>query len=100
MGYSGAAFNTEKVLVEFASKEGSIAVCEDGRGLDFDEDLAKKILSQDEVEINCLLYTSGVAVCSFRIFCNYLTWFCNTRCVCQSQIPVSYTHLRDKRHIL
>ena len=28
MGYSGAEFNTEKVLVEFASKEGSIAVCD------------------------------------------------------------------------
>lgn len=45
MGYSGAAFNTEKVLSrEFASKEGSIAVCEDGRGLDFDENLAKENL--------------------------------------------------------
>ena len=64
MGYSGAAFNTEKVLVEFASKEGSIAVCEDGRGLDFDEDLAKKILSQDEVEINVTLQEgSGSATC-------------------------------------
>ena len=64
MGYSGAAFNTEKVLVEFASKEGSIAVCEDGRGLDFDEALAKKILSQDEVEINVTLQEgSGSATC-------------------------------------
>ena len=64
MGYSGAEFNTEKVLVEFASKEGSIAVCEDGRGLDFDEDLAKKILSQDEVEINVTLQEgSGSATC-------------------------------------
>ena len=64
MGYSGAEFNTEKVLVEFASKEGSIAVCEDGRGLDFDEDLAKKILSQDEVEINVTLQEgSGRATC-------------------------------------
>ena len=33
MGYSGAEFNTEKVLVEFASKEGSIAVC-GGRQMD------------------------------------------------------------------
>ena len=64
MGYSGAEFNTEKVLVEFASKEGSIAVCEDGRELDFDEDLAKKILSQDEVEINVTLQEgSGSATC-------------------------------------
>ena len=40
------------------------AVCEDGRGLDFDEDLAKKILSQDEVEINVTLQEgSGSATC-------------------------------------
>lgn len=55
MGYSGAAFDTEGVLVEFASRAGSIAVCENGRGLAFDEDLAKKILSEDEIEINVTL---------------------------------------------
>lgn len=55
MGYSGAAFDTEGVLVEFASKAGTIAVCENGRGLAFDEDLAKKILSEDEIEINVTL---------------------------------------------
>ena len=64
MRSSGAECNTEKVLVEFACTEGSIAVCEDGRGLDFDEDLAKKILSQDEVEINVTLQEgSGSATC-------------------------------------
>ncbi len=55
MGYSGAAFDTEGVLVEFASKAGTIAVCENGRALDFDEDLAKKILSEEEIEINVTL---------------------------------------------
>lgn len=55
MGYSGAEFNTEDVLVEFTSKAGNIAVCEKGRGLDFDEDLAKKILTEDEIEINVTL---------------------------------------------
>ncbi len=55
MGYSGAPFNTEEVTVEFASKAGSIAVCEKGRGLDFSEELAKKILSEEEVEINVTL---------------------------------------------
>ncbi|MDY5483820.1 MAG: bifunctional glutamate N-acetyltransferase/amino-acid acetyltransferase ArgJ [Clostridium sp.] len=55
MGYSGAAFDTEGVLVEFASRAGSIAVCENGRGLPFDEDLAKKILTEDEIEINVTL---------------------------------------------
>lgn len=55
MGYSGAPFNTEEVTVEFASKAGSIAVCEKGRGLDFNEETAKKILSEEEVEINVTL---------------------------------------------
>lgn len=64
MGYSGAPFDTEAVLVEFASDEGSIAVCENGRGLDFDEDLAKKILSRDEVKINVTLREgAGEATC-------------------------------------
>ena len=52
MGYSGAAFNTEEVTVEFASKAGTVTVCEKGRGLDFNEELAKEILDQEEVEIN------------------------------------------------
>lgn len=55
MGYSGAPFDTEEVKVEFASKAGSIAVCEKGRGLDFSEEMAKKILSEEEVEINVTL---------------------------------------------
>ncbi len=52
MGYSGARFDPEKVDVSFASGAGEILVCRQGRGLDFDEDLAKKILSGDEVDID------------------------------------------------
>ena len=64
MGYSGAAFNTEEVKVEFASKAGTVTVCEKGRGLDFDEDLAKEILDQEEVEINVTLQEgSGNVTC-------------------------------------
>ena len=55
MGYSGAAFDTEAVKVEFASKQGSVLVCENGRGVDFSEELAKQILSEEEVEINVTL---------------------------------------------
>jgi len=52
MGYSGEAFDPDKVDVHFASAAGDIAVCEQGRGLAFDEDLAKKILTEHDVEIN------------------------------------------------
>ena len=52
MGYSKAPFRPEYVDVTFASAAGEIKVCQDGEGLVFDEDLAKKILTQNEVEIN------------------------------------------------
>ena len=52
MGYSGETFDPDKVDVHFTSAAGDIAVCRQGRGLPFDEDLARKILSEDEVEIN------------------------------------------------
>lgn len=53
MGYSGASFDYETVEIKFRSKAGEIKVCEKGRGLPFDEDLALKILSEEEVEILC-----------------------------------------------
>ena len=51
MGYSGAEFDPETVDVAFKSNAGEIQVCLSGRGLDFDEDLAKKILTEPEIEI-------------------------------------------------
>lgn len=51
MGYSGADFDPEKVDVHFASAAGEIAVCEQGRGLNFDEIKAKKILTEHDIEI-------------------------------------------------
>ena len=63
MGYSGAEFDPEKVDVHFASAAGDIAVCEQGRGLDFDEDKAKKILTEHDVEINITM-GEGDGVCT------------------------------------
>ena len=51
MGYSGEDFDPDKVDVHFASAAGDIAVCEQGRGLDFDEELAKTVLQEHDVEI-------------------------------------------------
>ncbi len=51
MGYSGADFHAEKVNVGFKSKAGEISVCQNGMALDFDEDKAKEILTQKNVEI-------------------------------------------------
>ncbi|MBQ8975245.1 MAG: bifunctional ornithine acetyltransferase/N-acetylglutamate synthase, partial [Oscillospiraceae bacterium] len=63
MGYSGVEFDPERVDVSFVSSAGSIAVCEKGRGLDFDEELAKKILSEHEVIIDINM-NSGQAECT------------------------------------
>lgn len=52
VGYSGAKVDVSKIGVEFASKAGKIKVCENGYGVDFDEDLAKAILSENEIQIN------------------------------------------------
>lgn len=52
MGYSGEDFDPDKVTVHFASAAGNIPVCANGRGLDFDEALAKRILTEHDVEIN------------------------------------------------
>ena len=64
MGYSGAEFDPETVDVSFASAAGDIAVCEKGRGLPVDEDLAKKILTEHDVEIRISMGTgAGTATC-------------------------------------
>ncbi|MCL2079988.1 MAG: bifunctional ornithine acetyltransferase/N-acetylglutamate synthase [Oscillospiraceae bacterium] len=52
MGYSGASFDPEKVNVAFESAAGRVQVCENGKGLAFDEDTAKKILTEHEIIID------------------------------------------------
>lgn len=51
MGYAEADYDVTKVSVDFASKAGQVRVCENGFGVDFSEDEAYKILSEDEVII-------------------------------------------------
>ena len=51
MGYSKAPFRPEHVDVTFCSAAGEILVCKQGDGVAFDEDQAKKILSEQEVII-------------------------------------------------
>lgn len=51
LGYSGVDIDVHRVDVKFSSNGGEIEVCKDGSGIDFSEELAKKILSCDEVYI-------------------------------------------------
>ena len=56
MGYSKAPFRPEYVDISFSSAVGAVAVCRGGMGLDFDEEAARSILSQDEVVIDVHLH--------------------------------------------
>lgn len=49
MGYSGAQFDPEIAELRFESKAGSILIAKNGTGVDFDEEIATKILSEPEV---------------------------------------------------
>jgi glutamate N-acetyltransferase/amino-acid N-acetyltransferase len=51
IGYSKADVDVEKIDVSFKSRAGEIEVCKNGSGVDFSEDEAKKILSENEIEI-------------------------------------------------
>ena len=51
LGYSGADIDVTKIGVSFVSAAGSVEVCVDGAGVDFSEELAKKVLSEKEITV-------------------------------------------------
>ena len=51
IGYSGADVDVNKVDVSFESKAGKIDVCKNGAGIEFSEEIAKKVLLEKEIEI-------------------------------------------------
>lgn len=51
IGYSGADVDVKKIDVSYKSAKGEILVCKDGCGLAFDEDKAKEILLENEIDI-------------------------------------------------
>ena len=62
MGYSGVDFDPECVGIAFESDAGRIIVCENGRGLSFNEDRAKKILTEHDIIIDRSM-AAGAAQC-------------------------------------
>ncbi|NLL39920.1 MAG: bifunctional glutamate N-acetyltransferase/amino-acid acetyltransferase ArgJ [Clostridiales bacterium] len=64
IGYSGTDFDPVGISISFSSGAGKLPVCSRGRGLSFDEDLAKKILSEKEIIIDVdMNMGSASAVC-------------------------------------
>ena len=51
IGYSGADTDVSRIGVTFKSAAGSVEVCRQGAGIPFSEELAKQVLSANEIEI-------------------------------------------------
>ncbi len=63
VGYAPADFDIHEVNVTLGSEQGVILVCEDGAGVEFSEEEAKKILSEEEIRIHVTIGKGeGVAV--------------------------------------
>ena len=55
IGYSGADVNVDGIDVCFKSKAGVIEVCKNGAGIEFSEEKAKEVLSEEEIVISVAL---------------------------------------------
>jgi glutamate N-acetyltransferase/amino-acid N-acetyltransferase len=55
LGYAGVPTDVNRVAVTFSSAAGSVSVCRSGMGVDFSEELAKKVLSESEITIDISL---------------------------------------------
>ena len=55
MGYADAEFDVNKVDVDMASSKGRLEVCRGGYGVEFSEDFAKEVLSEDEIMVDITL---------------------------------------------
>ena len=53
LGYAGVDFDPDKVRLTFKSRSGSILIAENGHGIDFSEEIATRILSEDHVTAVC-----------------------------------------------
>lgn len=51
VGYADADFEVDKMSIEIASSKGKMTVCVDNAGINFSEDVAKEILSEEEIKI-------------------------------------------------
>lgn len=63
VGYAPAEFDIQQVDVTIGSEKGVILVCEDGAGIEFSEEKAKEILSEEEIRIHISIGKGdGIAV--------------------------------------
>ena len=60
IGYAGVKVDVEAIDVSFKSCKGELPVCKGGYGIEFSEEIAKEVLSEDEVSININLNSGKV----------------------------------------
>ena len=65
IGYCGADVDVDKIDVAFKSAAGEVAVCKDGAGIVFSEEIAKQVLSEDEIDILVDLKSGDAASCAW-----------------------------------
>jgi len=51
IGYAEGQFDISKIDVDIVSSKGKVTVCQNGSGVEFDEDVATKVLDNDEFTI-------------------------------------------------
>lgn len=68
IGYTDADFDIERVAVDLASDKGVIPVCRNGTVVDFSEEKAKEILSEEEIKI--LVNLNGGDRCAIAWGCD------------------------------
>jgi glutamate N-acetyltransferase/amino-acid N-acetyltransferase len=61
LGYAGVDFEPAAVDLRFASAAGAILVCQNGEAVPFSEEEAKRILSEEEIEIHVSVGNGGGA---------------------------------------
>ncbi|MDR1891958.1 MAG: bifunctional ornithine acetyltransferase/N-acetylglutamate synthase [Oscillospiraceae bacterium] len=70
LGYAGVDFDPETVEVVFFSEAGQVKVCESGRGLPFDEEHAKRVLREDEINIKVSLQSGSPEIFGAALGCD------------------------------
>ncbi len=71
LGYSGAAISIDTVKADFVSAAGRVHVCENGRGVPFSEEEAKKVLLEKEITIEVGLADGSASATAYGCDLSY-----------------------------
>ncbi len=71
IGYAGTNIDIDSVDVAFVSKQGRIEVCKNGSGVDFDEDIAKHILLEDDIIVEVTLHEGDIGAVAYGCDLSY-----------------------------